>query len=162
MSKRILMTAGVLLCLTLGASAQAPSPEAMSAARSLVTTMKLGDQYKALLPVILLNLKPTLVQDRPEIERDYDAMTAMIADTYTPFYNEMIEGAAAIYAANFTTDEMRQIEVFYRLPVGQKLLERWPGIMQQTTQIGREVGRKAADEIKLRLTDALRQKGHKL
>jgi hypothetical protein len=74
----------------------------------------------------------------------------------------MIEGAAAIYAANFTTDEMRQIEAFYRLPVGQKLLERWPGIMQQTTQIGREVGRKAADEIKLRLTDALRQKGHKL
>src|SRR6516162_3776282 len=84
MSKRILMTAGVLLCLTLGASAQAPSPDTMSAARSLVITMKLGDQYKALLPVILLNLKPTLVQDRPEIERDYDAMTAMIADTYKP------------------------------------------------------------------------------
>src|SRR6478752_4522203 len=89
MSRHILMTAGVLLCLTLGASAQAPSPDAMSAARSLVTTMKLGDQYKALLPVILLKLKPTLVQDRPEIERDYDAMTAMITDNYTPFYNEM-------------------------------------------------------------------------
>ena len=119
MSRHILMTAGVLLCLTLGASAQAPSPDTMSAARSLVTTMKLGDQYKALLPVILLNLKPTLVQDRPEIERDYDAMTAVIADTYTPFYNEMLEGAAAVYAANFTTDEMRQIEAFYLLPVGQ-------------------------------------------
>jgi hypothetical protein len=56
-----------------------------------------------------------LVQDRPEIERDYDAMTAMIADTYTPFYNEMLEGAAAVYAANFTTDEMRQMEAFYRM-----------------------------------------------
>lgn len=162
MSRHILMTAGVLLCLTLGASAQAPSPDAMSAARSLMTTMKLGDQYKALLPVILLNLKPTLVQDRPEIERDYDAMTAMIADTYTPFYNEMLEGAAGVYAANFTTDEMRQMEAFYRLPVGQKLLERSQGIVQQTTQIGRDVGRKAADAIKLRLTDALRQKGHRL
>src|SRR5215468_7816056 len=101
--------------------------------RHMLTTMKLGNQYKALLPVILLNLKPTLVQDRPEIERDYDAMTAMIADTYTPFYNEMLEGAAAVYATNFTTDEMRQIEAFFRLPVGQKLLERWPGITQQTT-----------------------------
>jgi hypothetical protein len=118
MSKYISMTAGVLLCLTLGASAQAPSPDAMSAARSLVTTMKLGDQYKALLPVILL-LKPTLVQDSPEIEHDYDAMTAMIADTYTSFYNEMLDGAAAVYAANFTTDEMHQMEAFYRLPVGQ-------------------------------------------
>jgi uncharacterized protein len=34
--------------------------------------------------------------------------------------------------------------------------------VQQTTQIGRDVSRKAADAIKLRLTDALRQKGHKL
>ena len=110
MSRHILMTAGVLVCLTLAAAAQAPAPDAMSAARSLVTTMKLGDQYKALLPVILLNLKPTVVQGRPEIERDYDAMTAMIAATYTPFYNEMLESAAAVYAANFTTDEMRQME----------------------------------------------------
>ena len=162
MSRHILMTAGVLVCLTLAAAAQAPTPDAMSAARSLVTTMKLGDQYKALLPVILLNLKPTVVQGRPEIEHDYDAMTAMIAATYTPFYNEMLESAAAVYAANFTTDEMRQMETFYRLPVGQKLLERSQGIVQQTTQIGRDVGRKAADAIKLRLTDALRQKGHKL
>jgi hypothetical protein len=105
--------------------------------------LKLGDQYKALLPVILLNIKPTVVQGRPEIERDYDAMTAMIANTYTPFYNEMLEGAAGVYAANFTTDEMRQMEAFYRLPVGQKLLERSQGIAQQTMQIGRDVGRKA-------------------
>jgi len=156
------MTAGVVLCLTFGASAQTPSPDTMSAARSLVTTMKLADQYKALLPVILLKLKPTVVQDRPEIERDYDAMTATIADSYTPFYKEMLEAAAAAYAASFTTDEMRQMEAFYRLPVGQKLLERSQGIVQQTTQIGQDVGRKAADAIKLRLTDALRQKGHKL
>lgn len=162
MFRHTVMTTGIIVCLTLGASAQSPSPNAMSAARSLVTTMKLGDQYKALLPAILLNLKPTLVQDRPEIERDYDAMTAMIADTYTPFYNEMLEAAAAVYAANFTTDEMRQMEAFYRLPVGQKLLERSQGIVQQTTQIGQEIGGKAADAIKLRMTDALRQKGHKL
>ena len=162
MSKRILMTAGVLLCLTLGASAQAPSPEAMSAARSLVTTMKLGDQYKALLPVILLNLKPTLVQDRPEIERDYDAMAALIVDAYSPFYNQMVDSAAALYANNFTIDEMRQIDVFYRLPVGQKLLHKSQVLAQQTTQIGQDIGRKAAEELKLRLTEALRKKGHKL
>jgi uncharacterized protein len=161
MSRFFLMTAGVLLCLTLRASAQAPSPETMSVARSLVTTMKLADQYRALLPAILLGLKPAVVQDRPEIERDYDAMTAVIVDAYTPFYNQMIEGAATVYASNFTVDEMRQLEAFYRLPVGQKLLDKSPTIAQQTTQIGQDVGRKAAEELRLRLTEALRQKGHK-
>jgi hypothetical protein len=145
-----------------GASAQAPAPEAMRAARSLVGTMKLADQYRALLPAILLRLKPVVTQERPEIERDYDAMAAMIGDTYTPFYNEMVEDAATLYASNFTIDEIHQIDAFYRLPVGQKLLERSQGLAQQATQIGQDVGQKAAEALRLRLTEALRQKGHKL
>src|SRR6476660_3021891 len=162
MSRHILMTAGVLLCLTLGASAQAPSPNAMSAARSLVTTMKLGDQYKALLPVILLNLKPTLVQDRPEIERDYDAMMPMIVDAFTPYYAAMVDDIATVYANNFTAGELREIEAFYRQPVGQKFLAKAQAITQQSMQVGQEASRKAAEDLRTRLTEALRQKGHKL
>jgi len=162
MLKRSLVIAGLLLLLTSGAQAQAPSPEAMSAARSLITTMKLPDQYRALLPVILLNLKPSLVQDRPEIERDYDAMATTIDDAYAPFYNEMLEAAASLYASSFTVDELRQIDAFYRLPAGQKLLARSQAMAQQTTDIGQDVGRKAAEALRARLTEALRQKGHKL
>ena len=69
---------------------------------------------------------------------------------------------ATVYAANFTLDEMRQMEAFFRQPAGQKLIEKWPAITQQTAQIGQDVSRKAAEELRLRLTDALRQKGHKL
>ena len=155
----------VMAVIVLGASgvqAQAPTAEAMSAARNLVSTMKLADQYRALLPSILLRLRPVVTQDRPEIERDYDAMTTMIADTYTPFYNEMLDHAASAYATSFTVDEIRQIDAFYRLPVGQKLLEKSPGIAQQAAQVGQEVSQKAAEALRLRLTDALRQKGHKL
>jgi hypothetical protein len=162
MFRQLLLIAGLFLGMMSGASAQAPSPEAMSAARGLVTTMKLADQYRALLPAILLLLKPVVAQDRPEIERDYDAMTATIADVYTPFYNEMLDAAATVYASNFTVDELRQIDAFYRLPAGQKMLERSPGLTQQVAQIGQDVGKRAAEALQLRLTEALRQKGHKL
>jgi uncharacterized protein len=162
MFRLLLLIAAMFLGLTSGALAQGPTPEAMSAARSLVTTMKLADQYRALLPAILLRLKPVVVQDRPEIERDYDAMASTIMDGYAPFYNEMLEAAATAYAINFTVDEIRQIDAFYRLPVGRKLLERSPGLAQQTTQIGEDVGKRAAEALQLRLTEALRQKGHKL
>ena len=43
----------------------------------------------------------------------------------------------------------------------QKLIEKWPAIAQQTAQIGEDVSRKAAEELRLRLTDALRQKGRR-
>jgi uncharacterized protein len=119
MSKRLTIIGVMLLVSITAAPAQTPSPEAMSVARSLVATLKLTDQYNALLPVILPSIKPTLVQGRPEIERDYDAMTAKIEDAYAPYYSSMVDSAASVYATNFTVDELREIDAFYRLPVGQ-------------------------------------------
>src|SRR5690349_25141092 len=104
MARRLFIITCAVLCWIATSVAQTPSPEAMTAARSLVTTMKLADQFKALLPTILLVLKPALTQDRPAIERDYAATTPMIAEAFTPHYSEMVEGAAGLYARNFTTD----------------------------------------------------------
>jgi len=162
MSKR-LMIIGVMLLFSIStAPAQTPSPEALAMARSLISTMKLTDQYKALLPVILLSIKPAVVQGRPEIERDYDAMAAQIADAYAPYYSSMVDSAASLYASNFTVDELREIDAFYRLPVGQKLLQKLLPITQQSMQIGQDASRKAAEDLRIRLTDLLRQKGHKM
>jgi hypothetical protein len=166
MARRLLVVACMLLLSASISRAQtpptAPAPDAMAAARALVTTMKLADQYKALLPAILLGLRPALTQDRPEIERDYDAMMPTIVDTFTPYYTAMVDGIATVYANNFTAAELRQIEAFYLQPIGQKMLEKTPAISQQALAVGQEIGRKATDDLRQRLTEALRQKGHKL
>ncbi|AWM03556.1 DUF2059 domain-containing protein [Bradyrhizobium amphicarpaeae] len=162
MSKRLLTIAGTLLLLVCGASAQAPSPEAMSAARKLVVTLKVADQYRALLPQLLLKLRPVVAQDRPEIERDYDAVTAPGSNIYAPFVASMVEQIAVVYAQSFTVDELRQIDGFYAQPAGKKFLEKSDALAQASAQIGQDVSQKAADELKQRLIEALRRKGHKL
>lgn len=162
MSRRLLTIAGTLLFLVCGASAQAPSPEAMSAARKLIVTLKIADQYRALLPQLLLKLRPVVAQDRPEIERDYDAVTAPGSEIYAPFVASMTDQIAALYAQTFTVDELRQIDTFYATPAGQKLLEKSDALAQASAQISQDVSQKAADELKQRLIEALRQKGHKL
>jgi hypothetical protein len=135
------MIAGALLLLVCGAAAQTPSPEAMNAARKLVVTLKIADQYRALLPQLLLKLRPVVAQDRPEIEHDYDAMTAPGAEIYAPFFASMIDQIAAVYAASFTVDELRQIEAFYAQPAGRKFLEKSDALAQASAQIGQDVSR---------------------
>jgi len=127
-----------------------------------VVTLKIADQYRVLLPQLLLKLRPVVAQDRPEIERDYDALTAPGSEIYAPFVTSMIDQIAALYAASFTLDELRQIEAFYAQPAGRKFLEKSDALTQASTQIGQDVSQKAADELKQRLIEALRQKGHKL
>jgi hypothetical protein len=134
----------------------------MTMARSLVNTMKLADPYKAMLPATMMGLRRALTQERPEIERDYDALMPTIENAYKPYYAAIVDDIATVYANNFTVGEMRAIEAFYRQPVGQKLLEKMPAIMQQTNQVGQDASRKAAEDLRTRLTEALRQKGHKL
>jgi hypothetical protein len=70
----------------------------------------------------------------------------------------MMEQIATLYAASFTADELRQIEAFYAQPAGRKFLEKSDELAQASAQ----VSQKAADELKQRLIEALRQKGHKL
>jgi uncharacterized protein len=134
MFRGLLIIASTLLLLVCAAPAQTPSPDAMTAARSLVTTMKLPDQYKALLPGMLLSLRPVLTQDRPEIERDFDALLPRVTEASTPYFTAMVEDIVAVYASNFTVGEIREMEAFYRKPVGQKLLEKSPAITQQSSR----------------------------
>ena len=160
MSKRLLVICSILLCSTCVARAQTPSIEAMTAARSLVTTLGVPDQYKALLPVILLGLKPGLTQERPEMERAFDALLPKMTETYAPYYSAMIDAAATVYANNFTVDELHEIEAFYSRPAGRKFLEKSQAIAQQSTQVGQEAGRKASEALRARLTELLRQTAH--
>jgi uncharacterized protein len=160
MPRRLLIICSILLFSTCIAPAQTPSPEAMTAARSLVTTLGLSDQYKALLPVILLGLKPVLTQERPEMERAFDAVLPKVAEAYAPYYTAMVDAAATVYANNFTVDELREIEAFYGRPAGKKLLEKSQAIAQQSTQVGQETGRKATEALRARLTELLRQTAH--
>jgi uncharacterized protein len=162
MSRRLLIIAGVLVFSISAGSAQTPSPDAMTAARSLVTTMKLPEQYKALLPGILLGLRRTLTQDRPEIESDYNSMKPMVEAAFAPYYTVMLNDVAAIYANNYTVAEMKEMEAFFRQPAGQKYLEKSAAVTLQTNKVTQDASRKAADDLKARLTEALRQKGHKL
>jgi uncharacterized protein len=162
MARRLSIITCMLLFSMSGASAQTPSPEAMTTARSLVTTMKVADPYKAMLPATMMGLRRALTQERPEIERDYDAMMPTIENAFKPYYVAIVDDIATVYANNFTVGEMRAMEAFYRQPVGQKLLEKMPAIMQQTNQVGQDASRKAAEDLRTRLTEALRQKGHKL
>jgi hypothetical protein len=159
--KRLMAVGGMLLFSIGAAAAQTPSPEAMAAARSLVTLLKLTEQYKALLPAILLSVKPAVTQDRAELERDFEAMKPEIAEALTPHYNTMVEAIATVYAGNFSLEELRELDAFYRRPAGQKFLEKWPALTQQGIKIGEDGSRKAAEELRASVTQMLRPKAAK-
>ena len=125
----------------------APSPEALAAAHELMTVMKPADQFKAIMPVLIQNLKQAIVQGRPEVEKQYDTMMPVFNDSAQKRVDELIETIATIYASNFTADELHDLTAFYRTPTGQKFLARQAAIAQQSMAAGQQLGRAVMSDV---------------
>jgi hypothetical protein len=156
----------IVLALTLlcgsTAVAQTPSPDSAAAARELVVTMRAADQLKNLMPVILQQLKPAIVQGRPQVEKDYDAVMPLILEGMTARSSEFVDLVASVYARNFTADEIRQVTAFYRSPVGQKFLEKMPVVTQESFAAGQKWGQAVAGDMRTRIIEELRKRGHNI
>ena len=150
------------LLLIAPAHAQSANPDAEAAARELVDTMKLPDQFKAVLPTIIQHMKPAIVQNRADVARDFDAMMPVVQENMAARLGELSNAMAAVYASNFTAAELGDLTAFYKSPTGQKLLQKTPVIAAQTMAAGQKFGQAAAADAQKQMTDELRSKGHDL
>jgi hypothetical protein len=165
MLNRLFQAAGVLaavLLLAASAQAQSPSPESLAAAKELINTINFPDQFKALMPIMMKNLKPAIVQGRADIDRDYEDMMPGLLDAFQSRIGELSDAAAAIYASNFSAEELKTVIAFYKTPAGQKFLQKQPVILQQTMAAGQQFGQSVAADMKKRMIEELRKKGHTL
>jgi len=141
------------------AAAQTYSPESLAAAKELIETMHMNDQFRAVIPGILKNLKPIIVQGRSDVDRQYDALAPSLVDAFQARMSELSDAAAIIYARNFSTEDLLALVAFYKTPAGQRLLQKVPTITQETMTAGGKFGQSIADDVRQRMIDELRKKG---
>jgi len=152
----------VVLALVGPARAQSPGSDSEIAARELITTMKLSDQFAAMLPMVFKAIKPAIVQNRPDVDRDFDALLPVLQQKMTARVNDLMEAVVVIYSSNFSAQELRDLTAFYQTPTGQKLLQKTPAVAQQTMLAGQKFGQSAGAEAQKEMIEQLRNKGHAL
>ena len=74
--------------------------------------------------------------------------------------NEVIALGATIYARNFTVDELRELTAFYRSPLGQKVQQKLPTVMQESMAMGARFGQEISREAGEQMINELRKRGH--
>jgi hypothetical protein len=162
----VFLALGLVLSCGGPAAAQSPppatTPDTLAAARELVAASRAADQLKTLLPLIMQQLKPAIVQNRAEIARDYEAVMPTLVERMTARSEAFADGIAEIYSRTFTVDELRQVTAFYRSPIGQKFLEKMPVIAQESMAMGQRFGQEIAVEMRERMIEELRKRGHSL
>ena len=141
------------------AGAQAPDPQALVAAKDLVVIMHLDQQFAAVLPGIIKSLKPSIVQGRSEVDRQYDVLAPILLDGFKARIAELSDAAAIVYARNFSTEDLIALGAFYKTPTGQRLLQKLPTVSQEIMLVGGKFGKSVAEDMQSRMVEELRKKG---
>lgn len=142
----------------------APAKPLEPAAAAAVKELFVAMNYRALmasgmqqmssnLPVMMRNSMEAGINANPQLGPQDKQVAIVKAEARLPvvvkalqdflrdpkLVDEMMEEIAPLYAANFSVAEIKQLSVFYRSPLGAKMLALSPKLMGEGMQIGQRV-----------------------
>ena len=134
----------LLSTLTVSFLSAAPSEASLQVASQLAETMKLKEQMEAGFDAML----PLIEQQSAQLQLN-ESEAQELLKAYKTWFIEDVDQAAlfkqmvALYAEAFTVEELKQLSVFYKTPVGQKALAEMPALTAKGAQLGMQAGQKA-------------------
>jgi hypothetical protein len=161
--RRILRTIAALLLgigIALPAAAQNITPESLASARELMTLSR-SDKF---LDQAITTMMPQIAQLLEKANPEKGAVIRSILEEYVlpemrSSIPDAVDDIAEVYARNFTQDELNEVIAFYKTPVGQKFLDRMPGIMNELNAIGQAWGQRIAIKALRDLAPKFKERG---
>lgn len=134
----------ILVLALLGSSAtrlDAQTPAHLEAARTLIDLLHLPDLVRMSTEAMI----EQQIAANPELESFRDLMVTW-AGTHLAGESAM-KAYAAMYAAQFSEPELRQLSEFYRTSLGQKLVSKQTLLFTAGAEIGERLAEEHQDEL---------------
>ena len=142
-----LLNAALSLGLALGlahatvpACAQAPAatpsplkpatPAAIGYAREILVMKNATAMFAGAIPNMVQRVKDSVLQSNLNYQKDLNEVALIVAQNLAGREKEIGEQMAKIYASDFTEAELKDLVVFYKSALGQKLLQQEPKSIQ--------------------------------
>lgn len=155
----LVLLVGVLrphLAVALDAEKRADIQQLM---KEIGTLSMIDNAVDLMMPRVIGNFKKV----NPNIpDATWQELSRIGVDELKKSLPELQEPLIAIYDANFSAEEVKQLIVFYASPLGHKVVSQIPAILQQSVALGQAWGERIGPRIAERIRGAAKQKGYNL
>jgi len=142
------------------AFAQAPSAAAMATARQLVTVTGATALFSPLVAGVVEQAKLLYLQQNPALGKDLNEIAAKMRKDLQPRFKDVEEEVAKLYADHFNEQELKEILTFYQSPVGKKVLQEQPKVVEGSMKYAQDWANKLSEEVTSKMRDELKKRGH--
>jgi len=159
---RMAAIAAALAMSAPAAFAQTPSPAALLTANEIVAVTGSTALFTPLIPGVVEQAKLLFLQQDPSLSKDATEVATKMRSDLAQRMGELTGQIAKIYAERFTEQELKDLLVFYKSPLGKKLIIEQPNIADASLKFAQAWANKLSDEVVEKMRVELKKKGHAL
>lgn len=140
--------------------AQEPSAGAIAAAKELLQAKGAANMFDPVVPGAIETAKNTLLRTNINLAKELNEVAAQLRTEYANKRLEILEEMARTYARHFTEAEVKDALAFYKTPLGKKLIEQEPRVLEETMTRIQNWADRFADEALSRIRAEMKKRGH--
>ncbi len=145
-----------------GSAQKAPSPQAIATARELLT-LKRGDVvFSPIITGVVETVKNVFLPTNPQLSKELNEVALQLRKEYASKQPELLNEVARVYAEHFTEAELKGLVVFYKSPLGQKMVKEEPAIIDESLRRAQTWGDALSGTVMTRFRQEMKKKGHTL
>jgi uncharacterized protein len=158
----ILAAALAFVASAVTVKAQEPSPAAVAAAKELIELKGATNMFDPVVPGVVETAKNMFLQTNLSLAKDLNDVAAQLKKDYAAKRAEISNVMARIYAAQFSEKEIKEAVAFYKTPLGKKLIEVEPRVLEQSMANIQSWADRFSEEVIGKFRAEMRKKGHNL
>ena len=118
--------------------------------------------YGGAIPNMVQSVKDSVLQNNLNYQKDLNEVAVVVAQKLAGRENEISEQMAKIYASDFTEQELKDLVVFYKSALGQKLLVQEPKSIQASMSFMQGWAKNFSEEINGQFRAEMRKRGKEI
>jgi hypothetical protein len=157
------VSAAAIACLALVQAAQAqqqPSAAAVTLATQLLELKGGIGAYDPAIDGVVIHHKGVLLQINPNLAKDINDVEQLVRKEGAARREELHKEIALGYASVFTEQELKDMIVFYKTPLGKRMIEQEPKAGEQSTKRAQIWIDKYAETVIARMRAEMKKRGH--
>jgi uncharacterized protein len=153
---------GIICACVATARAQEPPASAIAVARDVVITKGATGMADPLVRGVIETVKNQLIPTNPQLGRELNEVAAALQKEFDAKRNEVIDTFARAYARHFTEQELKDLLLFYKTPLGQKFSKEEPAAIEDGLKGAQAWGDTFSETVFGRFRTEMQKKGHRL
>ena len=139
-----------------------PSAAAVALAREVILAKGAGGMIEPLVRGVIESVKNSFVPTNPNLTRELNDVATALHKELDSRSSEVLEQMARAYATRFTEQDLKDLLVFYKTPLGQKFIKEEPTAIEDGLKRAQQWADTFADAVMARMRSEMQKKGHPL